>query len=670
MAHSDDDEGLLATINLEGVRPARLWHRYSDGQLERERFADWRDPFAHPGWQPHTEWSVVPDEHDPEGRYLLSRLGDRMLITGQRHWRDVTVRAAVRQFHSFNIGPSVNLAYRQDCLSGLALRVRDVRSYYLYCLENYDRVSLFRVEDDNLWRLRQEHIAIDPTRFHTLEAQCRGDRITCLFDGRVLFSARDDAYRSGWFGLRANGKAGFRDVAVVADADALQVNLDLRDARQRELVELREAYPQPVLERQIPRPASGPGTCQLRRVDADDAWGFFWLEQPADEPEGIAAVDMDGEILWSTRLEHPASARPGSAGPKAYDIDHDGHDELLVVDGDVVKILSGRTGEVTAARPFPEAGPLMGIPGGPAPIGYTYAVQFRPPPAPMDVLLLDADPGGGRNVWCYDHHLELRWHLLLPFHFGHNMCFPDIDGDGTQEALLGHCLVDGDGELRWSIEEMHYMPFGAMGIHSDSVVVGDLAGDGGLRLASVAGDDGVLFADATTGRLLCRERMGHAQGVSAARYLPDEPGIQVLAGTRHRAYGIFALYNGHGERLFRWQPDFVSQGGRPVNWRGDGEELLLLGSPDSGTGLFDARGRLVVPFAGDMAGVGAGGVTPHPFDIDGRDRLLAVTPDHLALFAPDRPLPADQDLVYLPARDYWRGSTIGVISHPGWVRRG
>lgn len=668
--HDPPDEQVLARIDLEGVRPARLWHRYSDGRLEAERFADWRDPFYHPRWAAGTDWAVVPDERDDARRYLLTRVGDRMLLAGDRHWRDLTVRAEVRQFFPFNVQPSVNLAYRPDCLSGLVLRVRDVRSYYLYCLENYDRVSLYRVEDDQLVALRQEHVPLDNQRFHRMEATCRGDRIACRLDGVELFSAQDGAYPAGWCGLRANSKAGFREVAVVADGPARAANLELRAARARALDALREQYPQPVLERQIPRPAPGPGALQLRRVDAGDAWGFFWLEQPAGAPERVHAADMEGQVLWTTPLEHAAAARPGSTGPKAYDIDHDGHDELLVSDGESIKILSGKTGQVLAARPFPEAAPLMGVPGTTAPIGYSYAVQFRPPPAPMDILLLDADPGGGRNVWCYDAGLELRWQKTLPFAFGHNMCFPDIDGDGAQEAMIGHCLLDGDGNLLWSIEAMHTMPCGAMGIHADSVVVGDLAGDGRLRLASVSGDDGVLFVDALTGRLLNRERLGHAQGVSAARYLSSEPGIQVLVGTRHRAYGIFGLYNGHGERLFRWQPDFVSQGGRPVNWRGDGEELLLLGSPESGQGLFDAYGRLVVPFDGDLGQVGAGAVVPHPFDFDGRDRLLAVGPERIAFFAPGRPLPAEQREVYWPARDYWRGSTIGVISHPRWVPRG
>jgi len=242
-----------------------------------------------------------------------------------------------------------------------------------------------------------------------------------------------------------------------------------------------------------------------------------------------------------------------------------------------------------------------------------------------------------------------------------------VDGDGCEEAMLGHCLLNGDGDIVWSIEEMHYSPYGAMGIHADSVVIGDLEGNGTLRLASVAGDDGVLFVDAATGELLRRDRIGHAQGISAARYLKDEPGIQVLAGTRHRAYGIFVLYNGRGDRLFRWQPDFVNQNGRPVNWRGDGEELLLLRSPNSGHGLFDAQGRLVVPFTGELDKAGVATVLPRPFEEDPRDQLIVLTPDRIALYRQDQPIPAGQEKIYCPVRHYWRGGTIGVISYPAWV---
>lgn len=665
MESTSTDSRVLASIDLQGVTPTWLWHRYSDGSVERERLGQWRDAFVHSHWAPHTYWAVFSDDCSSDDPYLLSRLGDRMLLTGERDWRDYTISAGVRQFFAYNIAPAVNLAYRPDCLSGLVCRMRDVRSYYLYCLENHDRVTLYRVEDDNLWVLGREYLSIDRARFHALTLECCGDRLVCRFDGRQVITARDDAYPTGPCGLRANSKAGFREVRVIADEPAWRVYLNTRDQKARELDEVRTHYPQPVLERELRRPLAETATAQLRRVDAEDAWGFFWLTEGPAGPVQATAATLEGEILWSTPLEggREKSAIPTMA--KAWDLDHDGYDELLLVDAEKVKILAGRTGELVAERPLPLSGPLMGVPGELAPASYLYGVQFRPRPATMDILVLDGDAGGGRNVWCYDSNLELRWHRLLPFAFGHNMCFYDVDGDGADEAMLGHCLLAGNGDLLWSLEEMHYVPYGAMGIHADSVVVGDLEGNGTLRLASVSGDDGVLFADAANGQLLRRDRIGHAQGISAGRYVKDEPGLQVLAGTRHRAYGIFALYNGRGDRLHRWQPDLVNQGGQPVNWQGDGEELLLLRSPDSGYGLFDWQGRLVVPFTGPLAEIG--GAVPHPLGPDPRDRLLVVGPERVALYGPDRPLPADQHRVYSPRRAYWRGGTLGVISHPGWT---
>ncbi|MFH1566762.1 MAG: hypothetical protein ABIL09_02105, partial [Gemmatimonadota bacterium] len=599
-----------------------------------------------------------------EGPYLLSKLGDRLLIAGDRHWRDVTIRARVRQFFSWNISPSVNLSYRDACLNGLACRIRDVRSYYFLCLEDFDRVTLYRIEDDEQIVLGQVFVPLDRTRFHLLEARCRGDRLTCLLDGREVFAPVDATYSSGWFGLRSNAKAGFLDAEVTADEEAWQGHLARLGAGERQLASLREQYPQPVFQRQIPRPFEGPGSLQLRRVEAEDAWGFFWT---AGDGRRVAAADLEGQLRWTVDLEGPAPEDPAPISLKAADVDGDGHDDLLLIDHNKVKLFSGRTGELVAERPLPLSGPLMGVPGRTAPIGYLYAVRFRPAPAPLDIIILDADAGGGRNVWCYDHQLRPRWHRLLPFAFGHNMHFLDVDGDGRDEAMIGHCLLNGDGDLLWSLEEMHYAPHGAMGIHADSVVLGDLEGNGALRLASVSGDDGVLFADAATGEILRRDRIGHAQGITAARYVRDEPGIQVLAGTRHRAYGIFVLYNGKGDRLHRWQPDFVNQNGRPVNWTADGEELLLLSSPDSGTGLFDWRGRLVVPFGEELR---RATVIPHPLAAgDPRDQLLAVTPERIALYTQDRPIPAGQEQLFSPVRHYWRGNTIGVISHPRWVAR-
>lgn len=652
----------LARIDLEGVTPTCLWHSYSDGHVERERLAGWRDAFHHPRWNPHSRWRIESDE---AGRRILAvQYADAFMITGEKTWTDYTVTAGVRQYFPFNINPSVNLGYRQDCLNGVAVRIRDVRSYYLYCLENLDGVVLYKVEDDNLTVLAREWISVDRSRYYLLSITCRGDELICTLDERPVFRVRDASYPSGPCGLRSNSKTGFRDVRVTADTDAAAVNTRALGERQALIRQLRQSYAQPTVERQVPLPLGLPGSLQLRRFGAEAGWGFFWLASAKDGSgrTTVAACEMAGEVHWTAELRN---TQRGSLAPKAWDVDHDGHDDLLVADGPALKVLSGSNGQLLAEVPFPHSGPLMGVPGETAPIMYMYAPQFRPHPAARDLILMDGDPGGGLNVWCYELNGTLRWHVTLPFRYGHNMYIADVDGDGCEEAMLGHCLVRGDGSIVWSVEEMRYEPLGAMGIHSDSVVMGDMAGDGSLRMAAVAGDDGVLLVDGATGKLLNRYRIGHAQGISAAKYVRDVAGLQLLAGTRHRAYGIFVLFDGNGQPLFRWQPDLVNQNGTPVNWQGDGEELLMLFSPDSGNGLFDWQGRLVVPFEGPLTGTG--NVIAHPVGDDPRDRLIAVRDDGIVICRPDRePRPVDGRL-YSPRREYWRGRTLGVISHEHWV---
>lgn len=660
----------LAAIDLKNARPAWLWNSYSDGSAERLYFEGWWDGLVHPRWGKGTYWKI---ELSQDGTpFLMSLLGDRMLLTGDRTWTHYRVSADVRQYHSLNINPSVNLAYRQACLNGLVARVRDVRSYYLYCLENYDRLTLYRVEDDSLVVLDQKFVHLDPTRFYRLDLWCSGSRIRCGFEGKHALEASDCSYLSGWCGLRANSKCGFRDIRVTADSDEWSAYLILRDREQRALEELRATYPAPAAEKRFVKPLQGPGQLIIRGGDAKSS-GFYWISDfRLGGRNSVAAATMDGEVRWLNRLEGPLEHEDGTSlsSAKSYPVRRSGCDDLLILDGGKVKLYAGENGELLAERPYPLAGPLMGHPGKPAPIGYAYAVQFRHPPAPMDIIILDADSGGGRNVWCFDSELNPRWTLHLPFAFGHNMFFSDVDRDGRDEAMLGHCLVNGDGEIVWSIDEMHYAPYGAMGIHADSVVIGDLEGNGTLRLASTSGDDGVLFVDARNGEILRRDRIGHAQGLSAARYVRDVPGIQVLAGTRHRAYGIFVLYDGRGNRLHRWQPDMLNQNGIPVNWRGDGEELLHLSSPLSGHGLFDWRGRLVVPFPEELARLEVGSVVVHPAGDDPRDRLIGVGEEDIVVWGPGAPLPADRRRIYNPRREYWRGRTIGVISFPGWVERG
>ena len=83
-------------------------------------------------------------------------------------------------------------------------------------------------------------------------------------------------------------------------------------------------------------------------------------------------------------------------------------------------------------------------------------------------------------------------------------------------------------------------------------------------------------------------------------FFSDLPGLELAGRTRWGSMGIVNFVNGRGNWLNRMHPDPIGHPSRPVNWTGDGQELVFIGSY-RGFGLYDGHGRKVVEYP--MSGV-------------------------------------------------------------------
>jgi rhamnogalacturonan endolyase len=260
------------------------------------------------------------------------------------------------------------------------------------------------------------------------------------------------------------------------------------------------------------------------------------------------------------------------------------------------------------------------------------------------------------NVWAYTAELAPLWHWSGDT--GHFPCPADVDGDGRDEVLVGDSLLGPDGGLRWRRP---------LRDHADNALLGPY-GPGGRPVAIVAaGDAGIVWYD-LEGQVLARDNTGHTQGVTLARLRPELPDWQCVTTTFWREPGIVTLYDAAGRRLAQYQPNHLASHLQPVNWRGDGSELLLLSAdPEEGGGI-DGRGRraLVLPRDGHPT------LCAEALDLTGdpRDEIVVWDRERLWIYTQDeRPAPGGPDgRMYVPRRlPLWNTSNYRAqVSLPAW----
>jgi rhamnogalacturonan endolyase len=239
------------------------------------------------------------------------------------------------------------------------------------------------------------------------------------------------------------------------------------------------------------------------------------------------------------------------------------------------------------------------------------------------------------NVTAYDDKLNMLWR----FHgnTGHYPAVADVDGDGREEVMIGYTLVDDDGSVLWSIE---------VADHQDAIAIAPIGSDREELLIALACGEGGTVVCNTSGRILWRERTGHVQRLTAARVRDDVPGLQIATKTFWGNPDIICLYDAKGEMLESVE---ISGGGAvlsPVNWRGDGVELLLTSGSLRLGGMLDGRLRRVVEFPED----GHPTLCAEAIDLmgDPRDEIVLWDLDRMWIYTPEGEPPAGR--VYRPRR--------------------
>lgn len=518
------------------------------------------------------------------------------LQTGRMAWRNYTVSVTLRRLSLKG-------------MAGIAFCMNHSIDTLVFSLEGRDRARLAYRHKEEIQVLCEVPFACDSDTDYRLFVDCDERTVRCGIGESVLMCVETPlCARGGKIALTADCPTRFSAVEVTVtpeEADAIQAREE--EAHTREQAEM-QRHPAMKLWKKIDLQNFGTSR-QVRfgHLLGDDSWQIV-LAQMQKRVSGdaygfiscLTAITLDGSILW--QLGEPSEktnvlGKVSADMPlQVYDIDHDGTDEVIIGWDFEIRILDGRTGAVKRAVKTPLADAdddtLISVPFD------TYAFtrlnpdgiricNFRGLPAPSDILIKDRYC----RLWALDDQLNLLWSYKSPTNTGHCPLPLDLDGDGKDEVLAGYCLLDSDGTPLW-----HYP---ITQDHTDEIVAGKwIAHDENGYFACVSGTQGFFIGD-FYGNIVARDRIGHAQRVSVANYCPEREGLEIAVTNFWGHQGCIFLYDAQGRPIWEMENEMNGNIIAPVNWDGNGTELMLTNADPHRGGLLNGQGVRAVAFPDD-----------------------------------------------------------------------
>jgi hypothetical protein len=365
-------------------------------------------------------------------------------------------------------------------------------------------------------------------------------------------------------------------------------------------------------------------------------------------------VTLDGKVLWQVGKPDPRNELLTYDLPfQIHDIDGDGRSEVVLIKDFKLQVLDGRSGRPVHSVPVPRQPPAKRqiydrLNGDSIAFANLSGDKGR-----REILIKDRY----RRFWVYNNKLELLWQGQGQL--GHYPYPYDIDDDGRDEIAIGYSLWDDNGKQLWSHDtDLHD--------HADGIMMGNLSPEpkAAPRMYAAGSDEGVIIFD-IGGKILKHVRLGHGQNPSVGKYRMDVRGLQYATVNFWRNPGIVTIFDWEGNILAQDEPIHSGSVMLPVNWRGDGQEFILLSGNAREGGMIDGHIRRVVMFPDD----GHPDLTTYVADLtgDARDEVVVLDPKEVWIYTQDRPFTGKR--IYAPHRnpDYNESNYRTVVSLPRWI---
>jgi hypothetical protein len=513
-------------------------------------------------------------------------------VTGDTAWVDADVEVKVKP-----------LSFQH--FAGVAFRYQTNKSHYLFVLTGGKEAKLFlRRPIDKAYRVadwQEVAKAAFPyeanKKYYRLAVQNRGTRIDAFIDGRSLITIDNAELPGGKVALVASAPARFQAVKVTTCADNKKVIDDRIKARETELGQLRAANPAPKLWKRFTTPKFGAGrNVRFGDLDGDGQLDMLIAQNiprvrgdTFDAISALTAVTLDGRVLWQSGRPDARNGLLTNDTPfQINDVDGDRREDVVLIRDFKLQILDGRDGRVKKWVWMPNM--KSNAPARPYEVYSGDAIIFANltgKPGRRDIILKDRY----RHVWAFSRDLTLLWegdedtgHFPYPI---------DLDGDGRDEIAIGHGLWDHKGKRLWSHA-------GQLKDHVDAVAVGNFSGDPKAppRVYWATSDEGFLMLD-LKGNILKHTIVGHTQTAAIGKFRTDVAGLQFVTTNFWRNPGIVSVFDAEGNLLQQGEPIHTGSVTLPVNWRGDGQEFILLSGNTADGGMIDGNLRRVVMFPDD-----------------------------------------------------------------------
>ena len=518
------------------------------------------------------------------------------LETGKHQWKDYEVSVSVRRLS-------------QKGMAGLVFSMNHSIDTLVFYLDGKDKAAVAYRHKEEVQVLKEVSFPHGCDQEYRLKVDCDGRIAKVYVDDQELFRVEDDLVaRGGKVGITADCPSRFADFKVcVSEKTKQEIDVAERAVKETETEEMKK-HPKMKLWKKIDLKNFGTsrqirfghltGTdewyvvlAQMQKRICRDAYGFISC---------LTAIDLEGNVLWQLGEPSDKTEELGKVSAdmafQVYDIDGDGRDEVIVGWDFEIRILDGRTGTIkkSAKTPFSDDddADLIGVPY------QTYAFErinpdgiricnFRGKERPADILIKDRYC----RIYALDEDLNVMWKFKSPTNTGHCPLPIDIDGDGKDELLVGYKLLDSDGQMLWS--------YPISEDHTDEIVAGKwMPGEDEGHFACVSGTEGFFIGD-FYGNIVARDMIGHAQRVSIANYCPEREGREIVVTNFWGHQGVIFLYDCYGNQIWEMENEMNGNILAPVNWDGDGTELILTNADAKKGGLLNGRGVRAVEFPDD-----------------------------------------------------------------------
>ncbi len=580
------------------------------------------------------------------------------LTAGDKDWKNYIFSVKMRPLYSKEP-------------TGILFRYQTSLMHYAFYLFD-SRAQLYLIEKEQKKLIAEAPFPFDTDTFYTLTASVCGDKIDLAIDGKTVLTASDSRYSHGSVALASYMPAQYTDVRVSAPEEEIAALTAQRREKAEALAKKRFKYPQPKLHKIIDLQNFGAGR-QIRfgHLTGTDEM-FFLMAQHQKRVfkdryaviSCLTAVSMEtGKVLW--QLGEPSESLDNAYLTadlpfQIYDIDGDGIDEVIIARNFKLMILDGRDGTVKKSVPTPrhehQPEDLCGIEFGKHAferlnVDAIRIVNVSGNTRPEEIMIKDRYS----RLWIYDKELNFKW-MFTEYNTGHFPYGYDFNGDGKDEIFSCYNMVSSDGKLVWKLP-IHTD-------HTDEIIVGKMNPDIDEFIAIVSGWEGFMMVD-KQGNIMVRDINGHGQRISTGNYCPERRGMEICTTTYWGNQGIVYLYDCKGNEL--WHQENGGNGNiiAPVNWMGDGTELILLNGNIKLGGMLDGDGDPVVFFPDD----GHPDLCAEVIDLtgDARDEIVLWDEKKMYIYTQDRPCEVT-GREYIPEKypHYNSSNYRGEFSFPRW----